>query len=174
MRVTEILKAAGLREFPAYIRPEEMAWLLERGTAIHAATVLYDQGVLDWSSLDERIVGFVRGYERFRKEVGGEVVAMEMEVSGPGYTGHLDRVFKGTAVCPGLLLADIKTNAPDKVTGIQTMAYALGYGKKVKRCGIGLFEEGTYKLEFYEQDATDRAAWQACQTIAAWKRRNGI
>ena len=94
LRVTDVLRAAGLRDGMRFKSDAERKWYFARGTAIHHATVLVDRGTLDWSTLDERIVPFVRAYEKFITTVRPVVLLTEHEVCGAGVVGHLDRVYK--------------------------------------------------------------------------------
>jgi hypothetical protein len=173
-RVTAILTNCGLREWPRNISQEDRQWYLERGTAIHAASVLFDNGTLDESSLDTRIAGFVAGYKKFRSEMPWKIVVSEHEVVSTrwGYRGTLDRVFHAPGY--GKVLIDIKTNEADTVTRLQTAGYVIAYGRKINRRGaVGLKSDGTYRFVMYDDDASDIAAWLACVQLAAWKRRNG-
>ena len=178
LRLTQILSMCGLREWPECVSAEMREFAMNRGTMIHRATALFDAGTLDWSSLDPRIAGFVRAYEKFRTEVGGKIEAIEHEVVSRryGYAGRLDRVFGRSAVCAGRMVVDIKTNAADAATRLQTSGYALAYGRTARRGYVSLFEDGKYKCEAYpaRDDAADRVAWLACVALAKWKQRRGI
>lgn len=168
--VTAILCECGMRRWVGVYA--DMAWYLNRGTMIHQACTLYDMRTLDWSTVDERIAGFVGAWVRFCEESAWRVTECEREVYSLryGYVGRLDRVFRVRH--RGLLLLDIKTNEADAVTRLQTMAYAIAYGKSVRRGAVALKEDGTYRLDLYDDDASDRAAWLACLNLVAWKRRN--
>ena len=76
------------------------------------------------------------------------------------------------------ILVDIKTNEADDATALQTAGYAVAYGKKVNRAAVGLKEDGTYRMEWYKDDARDVATWEACAkfaiAITGWRKINGI
>lgn len=175
--VTAILSECGLREWPAGVPVEQREFYLQRGSAIHKATALLDKGTLDWSKLDDRILPYVRAYERFRKEMGGTVIATELQIENKalGYVGTLDVIIKGCALYPsGNVLFDKKTTQADVFTRLQTTGYVLGQKKKLKRGFIALRSDGTYRAGIYDNDASDKVAWIACVKLANWKERNNV
>ncbi|HXK36963.1 MAG TPA: hypothetical protein VJ553_05280 [Candidatus Paceibacterota bacterium] len=85
---------------------------LERGKAVHAATVLIDNGTLDMDALDHRLLAFCSAYQTFRRMAAPVIEASELVVIHPSYSygARLDRVFR----LPGqerLLVVDIKCGA---------------------------------------------------------------
>jgi hypothetical protein len=180
LRVTQILKACGLYEWPTRLSEDDRVWYLQRGSFVHKAAELFDLGVLDWNKLDPRIQPYVQAWQQFRGEVGGEIIGIEVKVKSVrfGYHGTLDRIFQGSRVYPkGKLLIDIKTSEAADVTAIQTAGYALAWGKhggKCRRGAVSLLATGKYHFEMYEDDAGDKAAWLACLALAAWKQKRGI
>jgi len=85
-------------------------WYLERGKMVHAATVMVDNGTLDWDALDERIKPFIDAYKSFVDSAHPAVEASELTVVHPSYSygARLDRVYR----LPGVarpILTDIKT-----------------------------------------------------------------
>ena len=198
MRVTAILQACGLRQWPECISEEDRQWYMQRGSANHAATAQYDAGTLDWHKLDPRISGFVQGYEKFRREVGGIIVAREQKVHGIGYRmeyeGTLDIVLENCKLYPGrarCVLFDIKTNDADRYTRLQTSGYKLAYRgtgmKFLKRGFISLHENGSYHAGLYDGDASDDFTWRACvkwangvdverqkEIVHSWLTKHGV
>jgi len=178
-RVTEIMRACGLREWPPGVPQKERDYYLSRGTAIHKATALWDAGILNTGSMDERIAPFLHAWTRFRRETGGDVVASELRVEYPAldYGGTLDRIIRFCSLYPtGCLLADIKTTQADVWTRLQTAGYRLAYRgegqKRMKRGFVALRKDGTYRAGVYDEDARDKAAWMACCQLAAWMERH--
>lgn len=151
--------------------PEQREWYFRRGTMIHKATVLIDNGTLDWAALDERIVPYCRAYEKFKIELSPDVLRSEFEVHGQGWVGHLDRVY-----CLGgrRVLCDIKTNEVDEATAIQTAAYSKGVRGTVARMGLALKDNGDYKVTWFERDARDIAGWESALGVAQWKVMAGL
>ena len=107
--------------------PEIDKFYLERGKLVHAATVLIDQGVLDWEALDSRLIPFCRAYQTFIEMSHPVIEASELIVVATdfSYGGRLDRVLR----LPGrdrLLVTDIKTGAGKEPRyQLQLAAYAL-------------------------------------------------
>ena len=85
------------------------AWALERGKMIHSATVMIDNGTLDWDNLDPQLKPFCQAYTEFRGFSTVVVEASELTVVHPSYKfgARLDRVYR----LPGqerLIVCDIK------------------------------------------------------------------
>ena len=89
--------------------PDLPQWYLDRGKMVHAATVLIDNGTLDWEALDERIKPFCDAYKYFLETARPVMEATELVVVHPSYAygGRMDREIS----LPGqtrLIVADIK------------------------------------------------------------------
>ena len=177
MRVTTVLRLSGLR--PAMLHVKDPEWYLRRGSIIHKAVALMDQGKLDWTSLDERIVPFVKAAQKFRAECGGKLVAAEMEVADltRGIVGHLDAIYRGMRLRGHknkLCLVDWKTNQVDDATAVQTAAYAeMSTLRIAHRCGVALHDDGSYKVTWFTDYAGDLAGWYGAVEVAKWRLRNG-
>jgi hypothetical protein len=142
--VTTVLKA--LHSFEGI--PEAiMALAQDRGTAVHLACEYFDRGILDEMSLDERIVGYVQAWKRFRSENVCEWSHIETQCFHPllRYAGTLDRA--GTIKGERWLI-DIKTSiASHAVWGVQTSAYANAMSMpNVRRGTVQLRKDGTYRM----------------------------
>ena len=176
MRVTGILSACGLRQWPACIPQHQREFYLNRGCQIHKVTELHDLGTLDESSVDPRITGFLAGYKSFREIVGGEMRGIEKEVKHKtlGYCGRLDRIIGPSAVCQYPCVLDIKTNDADIFTRLQLSGYrmALPCNKNMRRMAVSLFDDGKFKTQVYDSDTTDDKTWLACYQLAVWMERN--
>lgn len=171
-RVTDILKRNGLRGDIPYMTPEKQEYYMNRGTQIHAACCMVDAGTLDWDALDTRIVGHVRAYEKFLRDVQPELVASELAVSSKkhGYIGHLDRVFR---IGKGKVVCDLKTSTVDLATRLQTLAYRLAYKQPTcQRMGLALHDNGTYRAHWWIGHAIDNVdmnGWLACLSGNEWE-----
>lgn len=174
--VTEIIQALGIvdaRWFTDYAR--------ERGTAVHTALEYLAQGRLDWSTLDPRIVGYVRAGERFMKDAGIRVGSCLTEhlVYHPAlrYAGKLDlfaEAFGKKSVIDfksgGLGCAAIQTAAYEEATRIE-----FGDREPYRRMGVQLHADGTYRKTDFTA-ASDYSIWAACclifNTYHLGKKRN--
>ena len=163
--VTAILKDAGLidtRFFNDYA--------MTRGTFVHQACEMLDLGTLDEDTLDPALFGYVGAYKKFRAEcpmVWTEIEHMRAD-SVLGYAGTPDRVGDRTVL-------DIKTGQKQPWHGFQLAAYTMlalnaPLNTLTKRLGLYLKDDGTYKLERY-QDRADFDVFKAALIIYNAKRR---
>jgi hypothetical protein len=169
--VTQVLRDAGLIDFsgvPADVL-EAARW---RGTLVHKATEFYDRGVLDEADLDERLVGYVQAWKRFRSDTGFVPATIEQFVYHPayGYAGQLDRdgFMKGKAI-----LLDVKTGIAHPAAGPQTAAYKEAHcgASPRERFSVHLHGDGKYHLECHT-NRSDFAVFAAALTLTNWKRRH--
>lgn len=107
--VTTVIRQAGL--MPEY-SPKDAEWYMQRGSMIHLATELYDNGLLDESSVDSRIMGYLESWEKYPDH---EWIGIEARLCDPVYmyAGTLDRI----------PLLDIKSGSPVAWHKIQLGAY---------------------------------------------------
>jgi len=145
----------------------------EIGKAVHLATELYDEGVLEESSLDDVVRGYFEGWKKFTAEHKCEWLGIEERVFHPShkYAGKLDR--KGF-VDGRLFYIDIKTvSVVCKATGVQLAGYLeadshmLPFNLKMmkpRRAAIQLKPDGRYEWHEFE-DANDWPTFISCLTI---------
>jgi hypothetical protein len=166
----------------------------ERGTAIHFATELYDQGTLDTDSLHEAIVDAVFKWVKFRRETGFEPLFIEKFVRSKVYrfAGRLDRLgyfpeqqldFGRKVIPESILVLDIKSglNMPLKL-GPQTAGYRQAaletitipeqfQDLPVLRMVVQLDSPGDRALWELLLDENDWPVFQSCANIWHFKRR---
>lgn len=175
IHVTDILAECGFYQGFERVPEHLREFYLQRGKMVHAATALFDRGYLDWDSLDDRILPYVEAYRCFLLEKRAVPLEIELAVQNdePGYCGTLDRIYDKSALwSTGELAVDIKTTEAAPVTRLQTMAYALAYGKPIKRGFVALKKDGTYDADVYDTDEADKAAWLACLQVVNWKKEH--
>lgn len=94
----------------------------ERGRCVHEAIALDVRGQLDWVSLDDVLVPYLEGWQRFVADSGVVIVASEFRVAHPELrvagTLDLDVVLSG---CHGQI--DIKSGWVPHTVGYQTAGY---------------------------------------------------
>ena len=171
--VSDAIQAAGLKDF-SRIAPDVLEHARQRGTAVHSACHYLDEGDLDWATVSPEIEPYVRAWERFKKETGVELLGIEKPLfhATLGYAGTPDRV---VILYPHKGIIDLKTYAPDAVTGIQLAGYSyLEFGPQPtldapKRWGLWLKDDGKYSLKTYE-DRGDERIFLACLDLCKWKR----
>lgn len=167
MRVTEVLAKAGLVDTTWYT--EEAC---ERGTAVHEATALYDEGALDESQPwgDDVALGRLEGWKRFVSECDVEVIESEFEVRHDrlGYIGHADRLIYWNGA---VWIIDIKPANEERWHPIQLAAYQQAWKEMkdvtAKRANVYL-DAGKYKV-IPRESRNDWRVFQAALTVAQWK-----
>lgn len=94
----------------------------ERGTHVHQACHLYNQGELDEESVNPALAAYLNQYKRFLSDSGFIVTASELLVYNETmrYAGQLDFTgnFRGTS-----WLVDIKSGVVPSTVGAQCAAY---------------------------------------------------
>lgn len=160
--VTGIIKSCGLIDdtwFNDYAR--------DRGKAVHEATALDDDGILDEATIDPAITGYVAAWRRFKAESGFQSVHIERVLFNKvhRYAGTVDRL----GIMSGCnWVIDFKTGEIQPWVALQTAAYALAAGGTFRRAGVKLSSDGTYRLKEFS-DRNDTAVFLACLTLHNWK-----
>ena len=159
--------------------PEDiLARASQRGTAVHLATELYDEGRLDMGSLSDEILGYLMGWMKFREETGFQPEMIEYRVHSKKhrYAGTLDR----TGIVDGkLAIIDVKTTAQFySAFGVQLAGYMNAYNEgipvidKVKtRWVVKLSADGDYKLQQYK-DKSDLSIFLNCLNLYNWRKHH--
>lgn len=143
--VTRIIAGLGLIETQWFTKESR-----DRGRHVHLAIHYWLQGDLDWSTVHTPWEGHVRAAIRFLEDAKADPKKLQTEVLvyHPvfGYCGTADvfgEIF-GEECVP-----DWKSGAIGEATGIQTALYDLAYplpgGRRRRRIGVQLREDGTYK-----------------------------
>ncbi len=166
--VTEIIRDVGLMGDASKFYDD---YSMTRGVFVHQACQMFDDGTLDEDNLDPVLAGYIAAYKCFRTEMFVEWTAIEKPLhdAALGFAGTPDRLAIGTVI-------DIKTGVKHSWHGVQMAAYALlgftaGATTLVKRYGLYLNSDGTYKLERYEKKS-DFDVFRAALTIYWAKRGN--
>jgi len=153
-RVTNVLRTAGLIDTTWYTEEAR-----ERGTAVHAATAYLDEGKLDETALDPRIVPYLDAYRAWKRGMAPRILAIEIEVVGRGYVGHPDRVAE---IDGSIWIVDLKSSASEEDWhGVQLAAYAHAYKYHCnepglpRRANLYLLESGRYRF----RERTDWRDW---------------
>ncbi len=131
--VSEILK-------PIMSDFEIPSFYAERGTLVHEATELYDDGKYLPELVDPIVIPYLVAYDNFHQEHDVECEESEMMVFNEDlfYAGRLDRIWK---VDGDYFLTDIKTGGKYRWHPIQLVGYDLA-------CKGGLNLSSLYLREF--------------------------
>ena len=146
-------------------------WYGDRGTAVHHATWLDDQGILDEASVDPQIAGFVEAWRKYRRESGFTPVGGETPLHHPlhRYSGTPDR-------WDASLLADIKTGKEAPWHILQRAAYRellKQAGVKIRRdCCVYLSADGRYTTSKASSTSQDLSVFLSALTLNRWKEQN--
>lgn len=174
--VTQIIGS----QFPLLNIPQAaLEFARQMGVAIHSACELYDIEKLDWSTLDLKVVPYVKAWQRARDQLNLEIVDIEVATHHRllFYAGRVDRVIKLNGV---LGVLDLKRPILNDRAGVQTCAYmhALNtsnyrHGRIVTRFAIQLRSDGSYRLRQYK-DESDWSVFTAALTIHNWRKSHDI
>lgn len=167
-RVTDILKDVGLIDATHFTQEAR-----DRGTAVHLATQLHDEGDLDedyqWG--DRKAQLRFQAYQKFRREMKVNIIEIELELVHPvlGYVGHVDRLCEINGL-RGVL--DIKPPGQHAWHPLQLAAYqqaAPGGVKEWPACWNLYLGEGTYHLEPRRNLIQPWYVFRAALTVAQFK-----
>lgn len=168
--VSHILRANGLQ---GNFRHNETK--ITNGTAIHKALELHNLGKLDYQSLDNRLKKCIDLWEKFRKALGLEVLAVEERVNmGVLYAGTIDTVCKAVK---SKVIIDYKSGVPQDWAALQTAAYAMAYDPKnyadYERYCLQLhWDMDTVKYKPHK-DKNDFQTFLSMANTYHWKKNHG-
>lgn len=148
--VTGVLHATGIVDDRWYT--EECA---RRGTAVHVGCELMDRGVLDWSTVDQRIEPYMRAWEQFTEDMRPDWLGIEGRVFSEVHrvAGRYDRwgMVYGEPV-----VVDIKTGTAQRWARLQLAAYSMMLtersGGRIERMAVELRADGRYQIYPYDHD----------------------
>jgi hypothetical protein len=188
--VTQILKRAGIVDTRWYTEEGRA-----RGTAVHRACQLFDEGSLDMRTVDPSIQGYVDGWAEFltttppypgrEKDWQAEVKLANL---GMGYAGTADRIAwirdpkRAKDPRPRLVVIEIKTGQTlPPWTGLQLAAYAQiaqppgSQMARPLRWAVLLQGDGKFSVKDYSDDLfEDWGVFQAALNVTKWKERNHV
>jgi hypothetical protein len=175
--VTQILNDVGLVDY-SHIPEAVLEHKKEIGTAAHIAAHYFDEGDLNWDTVDEEVAPYVHGWIKFREETRFVPRLIEKRgiatIRGMSYGYTLDRegVLNGRDT-----LIEIKCTAGVEISwGPQTAAYELPLrsqdGKARRRIAVHLGNDGSYTLVPFN-DVTDYKVFEWALGIETWKRLKG-
>ncbi len=148
--VTTVLESVGIIDYSMIPEGARMM-ALERGRFVHSLCQFNDEGELEESTVDERLVGYLGAWLRFRDDTKFEPSLIEHRgyCATYAYAGTLDR----SGLMPGKsdILLDLKTTCAPYWTAYQTAAYANFFEKpaRFRRMAVELHADTTYKIHEY-------------------------
>jgi hypothetical protein len=168
--VTQVLESAGIIDYssiPRGIRD----YALQRGSLVHRACELWDEGDLDMDTLSDVLAPYVRAYIDFRETTGFTPILSEYRAYSTrwGYAGTLDRLGQ---VGNRLWLIDLKSGGMPRWARLQTAAYhelIKGLHPCVERYALRLDKDGRFYLSDPFTDPSDFYVFTCALQIARWK-----
>lgn len=173
--VTQALKDAGLIDTSWYTDEARL-----RGKAVHAACQFLDEDDLDWDTVLPEYQGYVRAWEKFKRESGFQIgrdadrhflIEYRLYHPGFGYCGTLDR--QGSIGSSDYIL-DLKTGGPEDWHAYQLAGYSHCFPNALsrKRLTVHLKATGRYTTREYELNrfASDWQVFSA--SVVIWQAKN--
>jgi hypothetical protein len=169
--VTEIISDVLGPEYQAY--DAHIVRAAQRGTAVHLACQLDDEGDLEETSVDPVVLPYLSAWRAFRAESGWVTESAEIQIANPvhWYAGTIDRIGRRNGK---RTILDIKTSAlASPRWRIQLAAYT-GLRSDLIECErlvVQIADNGRYTLIPY----TERADWQdwlAIRRVYQLRRRS--
>ncbi|MBZ5497676.1 MAG: hypothetical protein LAP85_14840 [Acidobacteriia bacterium] len=173
--VTQVIDRSGLVDTSHFTEFHRL-----RGQAVHMACEYDDQGCLDESSIDSRILPYVDAYRRFKAEIefAWEGVEDRRWHRTFRYAGTIDRwglMHLGGDLVPVVL--DLKSGVPEACWGIQLAAYAhlLDQPECYRRAVLRLKRDGKYDLRElpHSEAAEDWSTFVSLMNVLRWKAKHG-
>lgn len=150
--ITQILQAQGLINTDYFTLEGR-----ERGRLVHLACQFYDEGCLDWKTVDPRIVGYVRAWEKFRRESHFNPDASEVPLYSETllFAGIPDR---WTRLYEKRQIVEIKTGVIAPWVALQTAAQDLliNDSRYSERMAVQLKPDGNYTTKQFAKHIQDR------------------
>ena len=172
---SQIIHDMGLTSFPPGID-----WQMTRGTHVHRATQLYDEGDLEEDSLDPVIMPYLKAYKRFKTETLFAPHHIEEPMYHPSYlyAGTVDRIGAFGVSDSHLALVDIKSGSPYPAVSLQCAAYtemAKANSIPVRRAfAVYLKPDGTYRMDEIRNMRRALNVFLSALTLYTWKKEVGI
>lgn len=159
------------------VKPYWSEWHAQKGKAIHRAIALLVKNELNWASVDHRIIGRIKAFQRFIRETEYEVIQSEVSIFSSRYqfAGTLDLVVSDGAVNP--ILIDIKPPSAEPIVNLQLAAYSLLLEEegtyKIKRAAcVCLKDNDYYSMKWVDNLAHSKRVFLACLTVSNWQKEH--
>lgn len=145
-------------------------YYLQRGSATHHGCHLFDQGRLDWSTVDPEIEPRIRAWEKFRREFPCTIKANEERFAHPrlSYAGTIDRMLDAD----DLIVCDLKNSVSPHVElqlAFYSMLWLENRKEKVQSAvAVELLEDGNYRCHWLDRFELKRAEQEATALLTVY------
>jgi hypothetical protein len=175
--VTQILEATGLVDF-SRVSEGVLSAAQWRGSAVHHACHLDDEGDLDESTVEPEHHGYLSAWRKFKAESGfvPEVIEQPAYSIAYGYAGIPDRI-GAFRPAPLPAIVDLKTGAIQPSVRWQLAAYAhlhsiLPHRPGVfKRIAVRLMPSGAYVVKFFSRADLARDFLVFASALNVWRAK---
>lgn len=176
---SQIVQDLGLVDY-SMVKPDDLRFKREVGTAVHKAIFLHNVGKLNMDSLDENVTPYFNSWLKFIELYHPKILTQYSEKPiclikwRYGVTPDIVAELK-----PGNTIIEIKTTSQmSPVIALQTEAQAIAiletYKLKIKqRWGLQLIPDALPKLLVYE-DMSDFTVWISAVNFWNWKQKNNL
>ena len=161
-----------------YVKTVDLEYGGARGDAVHYGCELLDHGTLDWATVQAEIIGYIRAWERYSREVPVRWESIEQRAYHPTlmYAGTMDRY---GYVRERKAVVDIKTSATlNPAVGVQLAAYRTlvandpASARDIERIAVQLLPDGTYREHHYKS-TDDIGCFLGLLATHNWRRKHG-
>lgn len=149
-----------------------------RGTMVHVATKLADEGEFDPAKMPEQWLGYVDAWEQFRSETGFVVKHAEYRTCNEslGVACTIDRIGQlgELGACSGKWIIELKTGSPEAWHWLQLAGQRECVDFACNVAVVYLKEDGGYSFQRrdFSEHLRDRRMFKATIERHEWKRRN--
>jgi hypothetical protein len=151
-----------------------------RGTSVHVACADLDRGEPDWWTEDPEIAGYVKAWQKFKKDFHVRITAIEVPMYHEiyRYCGTPDRFGFVTLRDGHEYDATLDIKCVSKIgphTELQLAGYNLFSDNHEDRIPVAvqLKPDGKYQGHWYGKDrAHNEAVFLACLSLAMWKNKH--
>lgn len=167
--VNEILAKSGIQDYSG-----ADPYYMHRGTAVHSMLEYYDQGELDYSTLDPDVEPYLEAWIAFLKKSGFEATHIEHRVFNSEYlyAGTIDRIGKWSGETRKVIL-EIKTGSLAPWVGLQLTPYRQCFKNPEDYIirAVQLKKDGKFNIKHYN-NPSDWYTFLSALSVVRWKEAN--
>jgi hypothetical protein len=169
--VTQIIRFIS-NEFYGQIDPVTLHKAADRGTRVHEAIELIDQGI--WTPIEDDTAGYIEAYQRWKTEWEPDIIATEWRGYHRTmlYAGTVDKVVRLPKLGEGMAIVDLKTSSTyiPLLVDIQLAGYAQMIeswpGMKIDSTwGLQLKADGSYKFHRTQELSRMKTYFNMCYAL---------
>ena len=165
--VTQVLKEAGLID-STWFTPEAAL----RGTYVHQACALYDEGVLDLDGIDPQLAPYVSAWDKFKKDSGIVPTIIEQPFYSleHGFAGCVDRAWLDGK---HWVIADLKSGPLPDWLALQLAGYSILINA-FSGMGVELRDNGSYSVKVVNTVELFKARRAFLEALRKVKRQRAL